>query len=136
MDRECPLCCASRTQCGHSARSKKGAAFGPNDHLVGMRGECRASSVSAGRAGGIPRRQLPVACAIIVQNATIAVRGIVRAHAAAFAVPRKLELPMMLPIRILQLCPVALESKCSMILRDKNSPGDRVCLRVCLEFNF
>jgi len=63
MDRECPLCCASRTQCGHSARSKKGAAFGPNDHLVGMRGECRASSVSAGRAGGIPRRQLAVACA-------------------------------------------------------------------------
>jgi hypothetical protein len=51
-------------------------------------------------------------------------------------VPRKLELPMILPIRILQLCPVALESKCSMILRDKNSPGDRVCLRVCLEFNF
>ena len=71
-----------------------------------------------------------------MQNATIAVRGIVRAHssdiAAAFAAPRKLELPMMLPIRILQLCRVTLESKSSMIRRDKNSPRDRVCL----EFNF
>ena len=36
--------------------------------------------------------------------------------AAAFAAPRKLELPMVLPMRILQLCSVALGSNSSIIL--------------------
>jgi len=48
--------------------------------------------------------------------------------AEAFAVTRKLELLMVVPIRILQLCRVALGSNPPMILRDKNSPRGRECL--------
>jgi hypothetical protein len=48
--------------------------------------------------------------------------------AAAFTASRKLELPMVLPMRILQLCSVALGPNSSIILRDKNSSRGRVWL--------
>lgn len=47
--------------------------------------------------------------------------------AATFAARRKLELPMVLPMRILQLCRVALGSN-SSIVRDKISPRGSVWL--------
>ena len=110
---------------------QKCATFGPSDHLVGMRGKCRASSVSAGRgAGGVPRHPLPVACAHHRVERPDPRHDLPLSSeiAAAFAATRKLELPMVVPIRVLQLCRVALGSKPPMILRDKNWPRGRKCL--------
>ncbi|WP_247388095.1 hypothetical protein, partial [Bradyrhizobium sp. 49] len=48
--------------------------------------------------------------------------------AAALAASRKAELPMVLPMRISQLCSGALGPNSSIILRDNNSPPRRVWL--------
>ena len=120
------------------ARGPKSATFGPSDHLVGMRGKCRASSVSAGRgAGGVPRHPLPVACAHHrVERADRGPRHVSRTTLPGS--PQRLPRPGIgTPYGVTHthfaIVPrSALGSKFLMILRDKNSPR----VRECLEFYF
>lgn len=73
-------------------------------------------------AGGVPKRRFQQLVLISRRSRDRCERHGSRVSlTAAFAALRKMEPPMVLPIRILHLCPVALESMSSTMAQDKPS---------------